>query len=108
MHSHYYWIHFKHGNPVYSGGTICFPGDPQPGTFSIKCRLFNGKFHVAESGCGEPYVKGYIVPAEDIAYFVHEDDELASQIDSRYLYDIFKNNIDSNHCLNPHCGYHSP
>lgn len=110
--SPFYYVHLKHGDPVYGGGTICFPGDPQPATFAVKSRLCaDGKFHVAEN-CAAPYLKGYVIPADSIAYFMHEDDEgysgdLGSKIDSRYLYDIFSANITRTSCQQPACSFHN-
>lgn len=111
--SNIYWVHLKHGDATYGGGTICFPNDPQPATFSIKCRLCaDGKFHVLEGGCAAPYRRGYIIPADSIAYFMHEDDfgyngDLGSKIDQRYLYDIFKANITRTPCQQAACSFHN-
>jgi hypothetical protein len=69
-------------------------------------------FHVAATSFASPYRKGYVIPAGDIAYFMHEDDEgydgdLSSKISERYLYDIFKPGITRTPCQQPGCSYHS-
>jgi len=111
MNKKIYWVYIKHGDPVYGGGVVCFsPTDHRPAPTAIKCQLCqDGKFHVLEN-FEIPYVRGYVVPAENIAFFLKDGDEyLATDaLTSKYVYEIFSPGINRSPCQQPFCGFHNP
>lgn len=111
MSDNIFYVFLRHGHTHYWGGQICNldgPGTSRPASESIKCRLrkSDGRFTTMENLAGN-LRRGSVVPAEDIAFFLREEDLdiVFNMKTSKYIYDIVQPGIMRNptHCQSECC-----
>lgn len=105
-----FWVYLRHGFPGYEGGMIGIDlPKGRPWSFGLRCELrrSDGKFVVAEEMPVAYLAMGTAIAAEDIAFFVREEDDhlFNSNKTAEYFYDIVKPGLmrNSSECPCDHC-----